>query len=214
MRYLFALLMLASSSAFAVPVKYELTGYLTQVFPGGTAYDQHFFVGQTISGWYQVDWDLAGTPQIIAPGQPNQFAEIVNFATYALDVGGFRVAEGGVTSTLLRDRPAGSADTMTIWDVLPTATNHSIGSNLFDDIFITLGDPSGLGYGLTEATLDLDRFIVGQIAAIQGLPSLGFAGVGFDAAIVARQVPEPATLLLFLAGLGGMALVRRQQAAK
>lgn len=214
MRYLIAFLLLASASAHAVPVRYELSGSLTQAYPGGGAYDQYFYTGQTISGWYEVDWNAASAPQVIHPGQPNQFAEIVNLISYSLDIGPFRLASGGFTSTALRDQAPGSTDSMTVWDVLPTVTNDVIGGKLFDDIFLSFFDPTGTGYGLTETSLGLDRFLIGSIAATQGPLGLGFAGVGFDASVIARQVPEPATLLLFLAGLAGLGLARRHRAVE
>lgn len=224
MRYVLLILLLACSSANAAPVRFELSGVITNVrvpvaIPESNwptyPIENPFAIGQSIYGWYEIDWANADGPY----GPPEHPDIFLNLVSYWINLGpvqfGNLYGGGGVVDTQLRDGASGSADSMVTRDIVPIAQNHSAGFSLFDDLYLSLYAPSGAGFGLSEDTFDPSKFIVGTISGAGGVH--GFSGIDVAGIVMARQVPEPDTRLLMVSCLlwiAGSSLVRKGNGQK
>lgn len=208
MRYLLTLLLLAASMASAEPVRFELSGYITRLFPGVPEYEDDIRLGQSVFGWYEVDWGNTTELQVPYPGMDPQARVLPASVSYYLDIGSMQLVSTYSVDLTLRDGGPGIGDSLGFWDPIPRTISSDL---IFDDLLFSLVDPTGTGYGLTETTLDLDQFIVGHLAFYQH-PFSGYWG--FEAIIAARRVPEPGTFLLFLTAIVPFAAFRRRAQAR
>lgn len=196
------LLALASIPTQADPsqVTLDLTGVITSVDSPPT--DHTFMVGQPVSGAVQIDF--ANETGVFPGGNPNTtiFAGIAN---YSLTLGPVTLRPIPLTPgsssdvfAVLTDGGGGSADTLSILD--QGFSSNPGGTGEFDDLDITLTDPTGMGFTTGSQTFDPSKFIVGFAFASGGI---GFSGNNIGASVEARSVsvPEPGTLLLFATGL-------------
>jgi len=184
-------------------VTLNLTGAITSVDSPPT--DHTFMVGQPVSGVVQIDF--ANETGVFPGGNPNTtiFAGISN---YSLTLGPVTLVPGASADTfaVLTDGGGGSADTLSIVDQAINSNPGGFGE--FDDLDITLTDPTGTGFTTGSQTFDPSKFIVGSAFASGGI---GFSGNNIGASVEARSVsvPEPGTLLLFATGLLALFALRR-----
>lgn len=187
-------------------VTLDLTGVITSVDSPPT--DHTFMAGQPVSGVVQIDF--ANQTGVFPGGNPNMtiFAGIAN---YSLTLGPVTLGPIGTSDVfaIVTDGAGGLADTLSIVDQSLNAINDPRGTGLFDDLVISLTDPTGTGFTTGSQTFDPSKFIVGF--AFASGDDIHFSGNNIGASVEARSVsvPEPGTLLLFATGLLALFAISR-----
>ena len=217
-----AALLLTSVGARANPQTIDFIGVVTKVTaPASLPSDftqQPWTIGQEITG--SCTLDLSG----IVPIELSPDTFLYQLATsYVMTIGGIQFnsmspTPSGAVPLLLENGAGGTADTLIIQDFVPMTSIDPSGRSYFDDLDIMLFDPTGTAFTSPAQSVELSRFVVGEVGATGNAP--GFSGINLDG-IVASQppaaaIPEPdmaPLLLMGFLGVGAMSLSRRRSRA-
>jgi len=197
---LIALLVICCApAANATPVRFAVEGVVTNVTtkPSVTS---PIAVGDLLTGWYEFDWDAVTDSAAGGTIQANLFS-------YSVTIGSTPSASmyHGFVETRITD--GASTDSLYNIDETPVTTSLPLGMEFFS---LNLIDPTGMGAGVTEATMDFSRFTSGTFGFI-GMPY--FSGFDVQGTVVSHQVPEPSTMGLFAIGLLAIGLRGRRRTA-
>jgi hypothetical protein len=207
------LLLLGGTAANTDSQTLDLTGVLTKVTAPAVLpapyTQQPWAVGQAISGMCTIDLD--GVTPVDMGGGTFNYSTASN---YLLTISGVEIGPllfHHATNLFITDGALGKPDILHIHDDIPAETidppNH-IG--YFDDLDIVLSDPTGTAFRGPGKSVDLSKFVEGDISAEgNGTP---FSGVELDGTLAAKpvSVPEPGTMPLFLTATVVLAWVCRR----